>query len=262
MILNKIILEKYQLLFMTGCLAFIFYSSATEASKQYGSTVFNRGDYISHELFSGVWQGHEDEYSSLMLKLNQNGNGIKGQYCYITQNGNRIDCPADNINNLSGIIKGSVAEISFDSSFGGKSGKSKLTINGKEMRWTLLAEPKDGVSYAPTHYTLTRSTDKNGSQSESKVFINDKFTINIKNRCGTFLMPCEEMLYVGVRNSDGSSISLYGKTILSKNNGKVVGAEFSNGNIIYHVYYDKPLLQVTKNGKVIVNQTGIWKNDN
>lgn len=196
-----------------------------------------------------------------MLKLNQNGNGIKGQYCYITQNGNRIDCPADNTNNLSGIINGSVAEISFDSAFGGKSGKSTLTINDKEMRWTLLAEPKNGVFYAPTHYTLTRSADKNGSQSESKVFINNKFTINIKNRCGTFLMPCEEMLYFGVRNSDGSPISLYGKTISSKNNGKVIGAEFPDGNIVYYVYYDKPLLQVTQKGKVIVNQTGIWKNE-
>jgi hypothetical protein len=47
--------------------------------------------------------------STLTLQLAESGNRITGSYCYISQRGNRIDCPEDDERNLSGTIAGNRA---------------------------------------------------------------------------------------------------------------------------------------------------------
>ncbi|MCU5771748.1 hypothetical protein N5923_08760 [Erwiniaceae bacterium BAC15a-03b] len=215
--------------------------------------------------YSGTWSGdiNDDDgspYSSLTLKLRQQGQQISGTYCYITQNGGRIDCPDDETENLHGTVTAQSAVVNFDSSFGGKNGKSELRFNGDKLLWTLLQEPKRGQYYAPEKYILARLVPDNPQTTTSKSFSTDKFTITISNSCGDFLTPCENMLYFGIRESDASSLSLFGKTLTDSQTHKVNGATFSNGNIVYQVLFDTPQLRVTQGDKVLVDQAGRWGN--
>ena len=49
----------------------------------------------------------------------------------------------------------------------------------------------------------------------------DKFAISLINKCGHFERKCDEMVYLGVRKSDNSTISLMGKT-LHDSAGKII----------------------------------------
>ena len=72
----------------------------------------------SRPAFDGVWVG--DLATTLpCLQLAESGNRITGSYCYISRRGNRIDCPEDDEQNLSGKIAGNRANVEFNSSFGG-----------------------------------------------------------------------------------------------------------------------------------------------
>lgn len=106
--------------------------------------------------FTGRWEGEDAGQSTLNLSLNQTGNVLTGTYCYITQAGNRIDCPGDEENNIHGLVKNGKAEIKFDSSFGGKNGRATLELDGVKMKWHLIKAPVNGNYYAPDKYVLTR----------------------------------------------------------------------------------------------------------
>jgi hypothetical protein len=81
--------------------------------------------------------------------------------------------------------------------------------------------------------------------------------IAIRNNCGEFTTPCDDLLYIGARNRDSQQISLHGKTRLDGAN-RVTGAEFHNGDVLYIVDYNPPKLVVTQAGKTLVNQAGSW----
>lgn len=216
------------------------------------------------DSYSGNWNGGiNDEagtpHSSLVLSIKQHGQKISGTYCYVTQNGARIDCPDDNTENLHGEVNDESASVSFDSSFGGKNGKAELKLNGDKLLWTLVKAPQKGQFYAPEKYILANKDLQNNSPAAiSRTFSTDKFTITVSNSCGKFLTPCENMLYSGIRESDGSSLSLFGKTTTDGQTQKVNGAIFSNGNITYQVLFDIPKLRVIQGDKVLVDQSGQW----
>lgn len=68
---------------------------------------------------TGHWVKVE-KASSFTIDLIQKDNHISGKYCFITNNGNRIDCAdKDDDDNIKGIIKDGVALIQFESTFGG-----------------------------------------------------------------------------------------------------------------------------------------------
>lgn len=108
--------------------------------------------------FTGRWEGEDAGQSTLNLSLNQTGNVLTGTYCYITQAGNRIDCPVDEEKNIHGLVKNGKAEIVFDSSFRGKNGRATLERDGAHMKWHLVKEPVNGEYYAPINYVLTRQS--------------------------------------------------------------------------------------------------------
>ncbi|VDA98671.1 hypothetical protein BANRA_05088 [Klebsiella pneumoniae] len=62
--------------------------------------------------FSGHWV-NESESQSLTLDLFENGTHLTGKYCFITNDGNRIDCAEDNDRNINGIIKDNVGVVSL-----------------------------------------------------------------------------------------------------------------------------------------------------
>lgn len=205
--------------------------------------------------FSGKWQGEGDAASTFSLQLSQQNNKLTGSYCFITQGGKRIDCPDEQQQNLSGEIKNNIANITFNSTFGGVEGKATLTLSGEKLQWRMTRPPVNGDYYAPEHYTLVRDRANDGAAT--RLLSTSKFTIAIRNNCGKFTTPCDSLLYTGVRNSDNSTISLQGKTVQGSNN-RVVGAEFISGKVTYLVTYNPPQLIVQQGEKVLVSQSGKW----
>jgi len=207
--------------------------------------------------FSGTWQGKDNNTSTLSLKLTQKGSKVIGTYCYITQGGNRIDCADEDKPNLLGSVKNNVATIRFDSNFGAVNGQATLTLEGSTLRWNMTRTPVNGEYYAPEHYNLIKEDVPAGAAT--RLLQTARFTLFVRNNCGAFLTPCDDVLYNGVRNSDNTTISLKGKTLQDSANN-VTGAEFHNGNITYRVDYQQPGLVVMQGTKVLVNQPAKWLN--
>ena len=85
--------------------------------------------------FSGHWV-YENKSQSLTLDLIEDGTHLTGKYCFITNNGNRIDCAEDNGINIKGVIKNNVGVVFFESSFGG-TGEATLSIEKDILIYTI-----------------------------------------------------------------------------------------------------------------------------
>lgn len=205
--------------------------------------------------FDGEWAGESGSDSTLTLRLAESGNRITGSYCYISQKGNRIDCPEDDERNLSGTIAGNRANVEFNSSFGGTGGHAVLEIKGSEMEWHLATPPQNGHYYAPQRYTLRKAALVHNA--ETRKLDTEKFAISLVNKCGQFDSECDQMYYIGVRKSDNSTISLKGKTLRDPA-GKVFGSTYNNGEIVYTVTYSPAKLIVSKGSHILVDQSGHW----
>lgn len=85
--------------------------------------------------FSGYWisQYNNDTYK---LYLKENKNVIVGRYCFITNNGNRIDCEDNDVLNIKGHINGNVADVYFMSTFGG-SGTARIIKEKNKLIWVI-----------------------------------------------------------------------------------------------------------------------------
>lgn len=215
------------------------------------------GHAIAQDMFSGQWSGEQKNESTFTLRLTQVGQNVNGSYCYITQNGNRIDCPQDDENNLKGTITKNLANIEFNSSFGGEKGHAKLEVVGDKMIWTLITPPQKGDYYAPQNYQLKKMLKS--QVSEKRIFSTNKFNVTLVNKCGSFESDCNDMFYLGIRKGDNSTISLDGKT-LNDANGKVIGSLFKNGEVTYTVTYNPLKLVVSKGSHILVDQPGQWVN--
>ncbi|MBG0626548.1 hypothetical protein I4P27_19185 [Enterobacter roggenkampii] len=210
----------------------------------------------SRPAFDGVWTGGVGNDSTLTLQLAESGNRITGSYCYISQRGNRIDCPEEDERNLSGTIAENRANVEFNSSFGGAGGRAVLEIKGSEMEWRLVTPPQKGNDYTPLRYTLRKAASVH--HTETRKLDTEKFTISLINKCGRFESECDQMFYLGVRKSDNSTISLKGKT-LHDPAGKIIGSTYKNGEIVYTVTYAPVKLVVSKGSHVLVEQSGQWR---
>ncbi|MBE3512801.1 MULTISPECIES: hypothetical protein [Enterobacter] len=234
-------------------------SPAIHADIQQWAARFNTMHFAtfgqSKPAFDGEWVGEFENDSTLTLRLAESDNRITGSYCYISQRGNRIDCPEDDEQNLSGTIAGNRANVEFNSSFGGVGGRAVLEIKGREMEWRLITPPQKGNYYAPLRYTLSKAASV--QNAETRKLDTDKFAISLINKCGHFERKCDEMVYLGVRKSDNSTISLMGKT-LRDSAGKIIGSTYNNGEIVYTVTYAPVKLVVSKGNHVLVEQSGQW----
>lgn len=91
--------------------------------------------FHSMASFSGHWV-YENKSQSLTLDLIEDGPHLTGKYCFITNNGNRIDCAEDNEINIKGVIKNNVGVVSYESSFGGV-GEATLSIEKDSLIYTI-----------------------------------------------------------------------------------------------------------------------------
>jgi len=116
-------------------------------------------------IFSGDWWAEGDGWS-FNLALEQEGNKLKGRYCAVAQNGNRIDCDPDK-DNIRGDVKGSESEVAFDSYYGegmgkrgGNVGKAKISIRGNKLEWIVIESPKNTYYYCPNKAILEKRVRK------------------------------------------------------------------------------------------------------
>ncbi|WP_262770521.1 hypothetical protein [Enterobacter asburiae] len=124
------------------------------------------------------------------------------------------------------------------------------------MEWRLATPPQNGHYYAPQRYTLHKAASVHNA--ETRKLDTEKFAISLINRCGHFDSECDQMVYLGVRKSDNSTISLKGKT-LHDSAGKIIGSTYKNGDIAYTVTYAPAKLAVSKGSQVLVEQSGQWR---
>ncbi|WP_186231808.1 hypothetical protein [Burkholderia gladioli] len=104
-------------------------------------------------------------YSTFVIKLHKSsGNQIVGSYCFITEEGRRIDCDPEGSNNLNGTISpdGLRATINFFSFFGAKNGTSDISINKGELHWKVTKNPDGDFFYGPLDVYLTRDSKASG----------------------------------------------------------------------------------------------------
>jgi hypothetical protein len=110
--------------------------------------------------FSGEWDWNDaPESRTFSLKIEQQGNRIKGQYCAVSQNGNKIDCDDEDNQNINGAtdVAGTSAVVEFSSFFGATKGRAMLKISNGRLSWRILKNPTGGEFYAPMAAVLDRS---------------------------------------------------------------------------------------------------------
>lgn len=94
--------------------------------------------------FQGDWwfDGVLEDFGRCIFNLNlfQEGNKITGWYSSVAYNGNKIDYDPDEEQNISGIIKGNTAIITFKSYGWGGTGKAKITHKDDRIEWEIIAE--------------------------------------------------------------------------------------------------------------------------
>lgn len=75
--------------------------------------------------------------NSFTIDLVQTGSHVTGKYCFITNNGNRIDCvEKDDDDNVHGDVKYGVADIKFESTFDSE-GTASAEIKGNKLIYTI-----------------------------------------------------------------------------------------------------------------------------
>jgi len=119
--------------------------------------------------FSGEWQyvehlgASQKPYSTFDLRLTERADGeIHGFYCFITQNGNRIDCdPEGKAINITGRIApdGKSAVVQFYSFFGAKGGVAELATTDNILTWRVTKNPSGDFFYGPFKVELKKAPD-------------------------------------------------------------------------------------------------------
>ncbi|WP_148669109.1 hypothetical protein [Burkholderia pyrrocinia] len=121
--------------------------------------------FANDQSFSGSWSfkevvtGQSKPYSTFVVKINEDGAGnISGSYCFITRNGNRIDCSPDGEHNISGRAEDrkNKALVNFYSFFGATGGVAEITLEGERLLWKVVKQPKGGGYYGPNRVEMHR----------------------------------------------------------------------------------------------------------
>jgi len=148
-----------------------------------GIWLFHSMSWAADAKFSGDWEyvervaGASKPYLTFEIKLHEARDGtVTGSYCFITENGNRIDCDVDGTENISGHVQqdGRHAEVRFYSFFGAKDGFADLASHHDTLTWKVTQNPKGDFFYGPYSVTLTRK-QADVRQGERKVVADKAF---------------------------------------------------------------------------------------
>ena len=107
----------------------------------------------------GEWTWEKnDENHDFNLKIYTEGEYIIGKHCYITDNGNKMDCSTDK-NDISFKIKNtnlSNLKVDFTSFFRGAKGIIEIQLKDNKLIWTVVQKPND-IYYLPLEAVLIKS---------------------------------------------------------------------------------------------------------
>ncbi|SAL10267.1 hypothetical protein AWB71_00155 [Caballeronia peredens] len=132
---------------------------------------------------SGEWEyiehvaGSNKPYSNFQLNLSEGSNGtVTGSYCFITQNGNRIDCDLSGVKNIHGDVEkdGRHANVQFNSFLGAKAGLAYLNRYDNILTWKVIKNPIGDFFYGPYSVTLKRK-QSNMYQGERQVVVDKAY---------------------------------------------------------------------------------------
>lgn len=151
-----------------------------DTSNQSGS--HNYLQYLG-EWSMDTYDSNKEPISSLSIDINEiSMSNIKGEYCYISRYGKKIDC----LNDFQGIsINDKQYLITFDSAFDNIQGKATLTLEENKVIWALKEFPSDlGVS-ARKHAVLLKDINQQISLSSTASntgpkLHTTKYTVNVK----------------------------------------------------------------------------------
>ncbi|WP_133662352.1 hypothetical protein [Paraburkholderia sp. BL10I2N1] len=110
---------------------------------------------FSHS-FNGEWNWNDVPISrTFSVDLKQHGRKLRGQYCAVAQNGNRVDCDDEENSNIEGDIDaaGQSAIVSLSSFFWGEKWKGEADGH---LIWHIIKNPTGGEFYAPRDAILDR----------------------------------------------------------------------------------------------------------
>lgn len=120
--------------------------------------------FAGEEIIGG-WKGisnpqKKDPPLSVMdIDFHKNkSNTTVGQYCYVTNYGNRTDCDPSEAENITNIKKISehMYEADFVSFNDNVGGKVKIKIDNNKMFWVVTKYPKGDGYYGPQKYQLDK----------------------------------------------------------------------------------------------------------
>jgi hypothetical protein len=146
----------------------IFYCGASfsQQNDDTSSTIFGNWRYAETN------QGHTKPDSTFVIRLHKTtSNRLEGSYCFITQEGIRLDCdPEGQQQNLKGSLSpdGQHVRIDFFSFFGAKNGVADISINDGKLTWKVVKLPKGGFFYGPLNVVLTKD---NGNTRSRRVIV-------------------------------------------------------------------------------------------
>lgn len=103
--------------------------------------------------------------------------------------------------------------------------------------------------------------DFTDNETNSRYFISKNFIAKITFNCDNKKTICNDVTYYGERKYDRAKIKLSGKAIryqCESYSCPINSYEFKNYNIIYTLNVLNPSIEVSSNGKKIVNEPGEW----
>ena len=139
----------------------------------------------------GTWHWRSaDKTQEFTLKIKKiSKDSIFGQYCAVYNNGSKMDCDFDDINNVKGVIQKNKALLEFSSFFGANNGKAELIFNKNNLKW-IVTKPPHGEYYAPNNIILTKKN--NFSESEKSTEIEKKK--NLSNFLVRFYLMIKKLI--------------------------------------------------------------------
>jgi hypothetical protein len=111
------------------------------------------------DIFTGQWHWEGAEQAkTFSINIKQRGKWLRGRYCAVVQNGNKIDCDPEDVENIYGVVdmSGTSSIVEFTSFFGAENGKATLKIKNGRLIWRIVRKPIGGYFYAPSEAVLDR----------------------------------------------------------------------------------------------------------
>jgi hypothetical protein len=171
---------KYIILFL-ACLYLFISCNNNEIKKQNDYNMNNEKANVVNKNIQknliGVWNWRSnDKTQEFTIKIKKiDKDSVFGQYCAVYNNGNKLDCDLDDINNIKGLIIKDKIQLDCSSFFGAKNGKAEIKFYEDHIEWKITKSPK-GEYYSPELATLykknqneTRSNKTNLSRKRVKL---------------------------------------------------------------------------------------------